>query len=104
MELEDKLEFSEALMSTAEIYNKILTVNLFQLYFDNLFKFPLEDILKAFDKHIIDPKHGTFFPKPADIVRNIYYVNRRTNDNPERDRRYSYMNNQNTEVQNESIR
>lgn len=54
-----------------ETYDKVVTPSLFMIYLDSLNGFSISDIKTAVKKHLLDPKHGSFFPKPADIVRNI---------------------------------
>ena len=41
------------------------------MYFNILINYSIDQVKQGLSKHAIDPKHGTFFPKPADIVRNI---------------------------------
>lgn len=67
----NKREFSEILLAMGEIYNKTVSKTLLRMYFDDLLSFSIEDVRKSFKKHRLDPKSGAFFPKPADIVRNI---------------------------------
>jgi hypothetical protein len=42
-----------------------------QIYFDTFKDYSIEDIKTGFAKHSLDAKHGSFFPKPADIVRHL---------------------------------
>lgn len=67
----NKKEFSEIMLAMGEIYNKTLTKTLMGIYFDDLSNFSIDQILKSLKKHRLDPKQGQFFPKPADIMRNI---------------------------------
>ena len=41
------------------------------MYFNILINYSIDQVNQGLSKHVLDPKHGTFFPKPADIVRNI---------------------------------
>jgi len=66
-----KKEFSEIMLATGEIYNKTLTKTLMAMYFDDLKSFTIEQVSESLRKHRLDPKSGQYFPKPADIVRNI---------------------------------
>lgn len=71
MNNQDKIAFAELMTGIGEAYNKEVSKNLMSIYFDSLINFSIEDVKKSFSRHLVDPKHGTFFPKPADIVRNI---------------------------------
>ena len=71
MKAENKKEFAELMISTAELYGKKVSKELMKLYFDILTDFSINDIKSAIGKHSLDSVHGTFFPKPADIARHI---------------------------------
>lgn len=67
----DKKEFAVLFYGTGELYDKPVTKNLLQLYFNALKNYSIEQVQDGVGKHALDPKHGTFFPKPADIVRHL---------------------------------
>lgn len=67
----DKQSFLVLMTGAGEIYNKEITKSLLAFYFDSLKAHSIESIKNAFSKHSTDPKHGSFFPKPADIVRHL---------------------------------
>jgi len=71
MDNSDKKEFAVLFYGTGELYDKPVTKNLLQLYFDALKGYSIDDVKSGVSKHALDPKHGTFFPKPADIVRHL---------------------------------
>ena len=71
MKPHDKTEFSKMIFLTAELYNKELTVSLINLYFKILSRFSIEKVSAGFENHLVDPKNGKFFPRPADIVHQI---------------------------------
>lgn len=71
MDDSDKKEFAILFYGTGELYDKAVTKNLLQIYFDALKGFTIEQVKDGVSKHALDPKHGTFFPKPADIVRHL---------------------------------
>ena len=71
MDDSDKKEFAILFYGTGELYDKPVTKNLLQLYFDALKGYSIDEIKGGVSKHALDPKHGTFFPKPADIVRHL---------------------------------
>lgn len=76
----DKKDFAELMVGNGEIYNKSVSKSLMQIYFDTLTDYSIEDVKKGFGKHSLDPKHGTFFPKPADIVRHLEALTINTED------------------------
>lgn len=71
MDDSDKKEFAVLFYGTGELYDKPVTKNLLQLYFDALKNFDIDQVKKGVSAHALDPKHGSFFPKPADIVRHL---------------------------------
>lgn len=80
MNQSDKLKFSDILFLTSELYGRTISINLIQLYFDVLKKYPIETVNDSFERHLSDPEHGQFFPRPADIVRNIVGIERSANN------------------------
>ena len=64
-------EFATLFYGTGELYDKPVTKNLLQLYFNALKTYSIEQVQDGVGKHALDPKHGSFFPKPADIVRHL---------------------------------
>lgn len=71
MDDSDKKEFAVLFYGTGELYDKPVTKNLLQLYFNALKGYSITDIQNGVSAHALDPRHGTFFPKPADIVRHL---------------------------------
>ena len=67
----DKKAFAEMMVGNGELYNKEVTKSLMQTYFDILAPYTIEQVKSGVNKHALDPKHGTFFPKPADIIRHL---------------------------------
>lgn len=67
----DKNQFKTLMVGAGEIYNKEITKPLVQIYFSSLGEYSIDDVSKAFNDHLLDAEHGTFFPKPADIARLI---------------------------------
>ena len=72
MNREDIAEFAMMLDGLAEYYQKDalgeMPVN---MYFQALSGYSLASISQAVSSHLSDVKHGTFFPKVADIVRHL---------------------------------
>ena len=69
--MDKKQQLKQLLIGLGETYDKVITPSLFMIYEEALKDISIEIIKSACSKHLLDPKHGTFFPKPADIVRNI---------------------------------
>lgn len=72
---QDKKEFGENLSAVMMLYSKDATAILLRLYWNSLIEYPLDQVRRAFDHWVKDPKQGTFMPKPADIIRTIQEVN-----------------------------
>ncbi len=68
---QDKKEFGEILSAVMMLYSKDATAILLRLYWNSLIEYPLDQVGRAFDHWVKDPKQGTFMPKPADIIRTI---------------------------------
>ena len=71
MDDSNKKEFATLFYGTGELYDKTVSTNLLQLYFAALKDYSIEQVIDGVGKHALDPKYGTFFPKPADIVRHL---------------------------------
>ncbi len=71
MDNNNKVEFATLMTSTGEMYNKKISTDLMKLYFNILSKYSIDEVKHGFSNHMLDSKHGTFFPKPADIARHI---------------------------------
>ena len=67
----DKQEFKMLMVGIGEVYSKEITKPLMKIYFSSLADYSIGQIQEGFNKHVMDSKHGTFFPKPADIVRHL---------------------------------
>lgn len=67
----DKNEFKVLMVGIGELYNKEITKPLMRIYFSALTNYSLQDIENGINAHTMDSKHGSFFPKPADIVRHL---------------------------------
>ena len=72
---QDKKEFGEILSAVMMLYSKDATAILLRLYWNSLIEYPIEQVRRAFDHWVKDPKQGTFMPKPADIIRTIQEEN-----------------------------
>lgn len=67
----NKEEFANIMYGTCEIYDRKVSNNLMTMYFESLKGYSIEEVKKGFSRHSLDPKHGSFMPKPADIVRHL---------------------------------
>jgi len=67
----DKTDFKMLLVGVGELYNKEITKPLMRIYFSSLTNYSLIDVERGISAHTMDAKHGSFFPKPADIVRHL---------------------------------
>ncbi len=67
----DAKDFAELMMGLSETYDKPFSKPKARIYFNALHQFTLEQISHGIDCHLRDPKHGTFMPKPADIIRHL---------------------------------
>lgn len=67
----DKVEFKILMVGVGELYNKEITKPLMRIYFSSLTNYSLDDVERGISAHTMDAKHGSFFPKPADIVRHL---------------------------------
>ncbi len=71
MDDSDKKEFATIFYAMGEFYDKKVSTELLSMYFDDLLEFSINDVRFGAKSHRQDPKHGTFFPKPADIIRHL---------------------------------
>lgn len=67
----DKQGFRMLMVGIGELYSKEITKPLLQIYYGSLINYTLDQVSLGISKHAADPKHGTFMPKPADIIRQI---------------------------------
>lgn len=67
----DKQKFRELMVGVGELYGKEVTKPLLKIYFGSLSALSLEDVESGITKHSSDTYHGSFMPKPADIIRQI---------------------------------
>lgn len=79
----DKVEFAELIVGHGEVYNKVVSKAMMKIYFDVLSSYSLNDVKYGFNEHSLNDKHGSFFPKPADIVRHLQSINASTEDKAE---------------------
>lgn len=71
MDNSNKQEFAKTFYAMGEFYDKSVSAELLSMYFDDLVELSIEEVKCGAKMHRQDPKHGTFFPKPADILRHL---------------------------------
>ena len=67
----DKAAFETLMISTAGMYNRQLDSLTIGMYFNALARFDINDVRTGFNRHIQNPDSGQYWPKPADIIRNL---------------------------------
>ncbi len=67
----DKQQFRELMVGVGELYGKEVTKPLLKIYFGSLAGLSFEDVESGITKHSSDTYHGSFMPKPADIIRQV---------------------------------
>lgn len=71
MQLAEFGKFAEVWTQCWDFYGKSVTEGTLRLAFEALKRYELKDITIGLTRHMNDPDAGQFFPKPADVVRNI---------------------------------
>jgi hypothetical protein len=66
-----KKEFAILFYALGEYYDKKVSKELLAMLFDDLSDQSINDVKRGAKAHRLDPKHGTFFPKAADIIRHL---------------------------------
>jgi len=80
MDASNKKEFATMFYALGEYYDKKVSTELLKMYFSDLLDFSIEEVNAGARSHRLDPKHGTFFPKAADIIRHLQSTNISTED------------------------
>ncbi|WP_281545870.1 DUF6475 domain-containing protein [Grimontia sp. SpTr1] len=72
MNLSEKTLFAEILCLTSSLYmREPLSRPMLGIYWQALRDYDLEDVRRALDMHVRNPDTGQFFPKPADVIRQL---------------------------------
>jgi len=79
----DKDNFELVMVGICETYSKEVTKPLMRLYFTALSSYSIKEVNEGISKHLMDTNHGSFFPKPADIVRHLQLSQISTEDKSE---------------------
>ena len=75
MDDSNKKEFATLFYAMGEFYDKKVSTELLLMYFGDLIEISINDVKFGAKAHRQDPKHGTFFPKPVDIIRQLQTSN-----------------------------
>lgn len=67
----DKNHFKSIITMAAIPFDKKVTPELLKVYWMTLGEYSNEALDQALEKHLKDPQHGSFFPKPADFIRHL---------------------------------
>lgn len=71
MRAEQYPQFRETLTSALSFYRQDVTPFMLDVWWQACQGFDIEQVAKALTAHAMDPDHGHFAPKPADIVRQL---------------------------------
>jgi len=71
MDNSDKKEFATLYYAMGEYYEKTVSTNLLAMFFTDLTQYTIEEVKEGARLHRSDTKHGSFFPKPPDIIRHM---------------------------------
>lgn len=78
----EKTKFVAELTAIAGIYGREISTTLLATYFDTLRDFALEEVFRALRAHVRNPSAGQFFPKPADVIREIEAEQNKADNRP----------------------
>lgn len=68
---QDKSAFRDMMMAAGEVYGREITKPLLQMYFAALAQAGIEQVQAAMMAHMQNPDSGQFFPKPADLIKQM---------------------------------
>lgn len=71
MDKNDYATFRQILKRTLALYDKALSGEIADLWFDTLIDQPIEAVAQALTAHVRNPDTGQFAPKPADVIKAI---------------------------------
>lgn len=67
----DREKLAEVLAGVHDFYGKELSEFAMGVWLETCKAFDVEQVTKALSAHLMDPEHGQFMPRPADIVRQL---------------------------------
>jgi len=68
----DFVQFKQGMMMFAEVYRVEVNQAQMSIYWDALENLAIDDYLAAIRRHIADPDQGQWFPKPANLIKQVY--------------------------------
>lgn len=71
MKNEDKRAFFDLMMAAGEVYGREVTQPMAAIYLSALASVSIEQVQEAMMAHMQNPDSGQFFPKPADLIKQI---------------------------------
>jgi hypothetical protein len=71
MQEQDKSAFRDMMMAAGEVYGREITKPLLQMHFATLAHASIEQVQSAMMAHMQNPDSGQFFPKPADLIKQM---------------------------------
>lgn len=71
MKNEDKRAFFDLMMAAGEVYGREVTQPMAAIYFSALASVSIEQVQEAMMAHMQNPDSGQFFPKPADLIKQM---------------------------------
>lgn len=71
MKNEDKWAFFDLMMAAGEVYGREVTRPMAAIYFSALANVSIEQVQEAMMAHMQNPDSGQFFPKPADLIKQM---------------------------------
>ena len=78
----DRVEFEKILIGMATFFDRQLSNGELDIYWKVLGGFSCDMLNQAINRHVKDPQHGRFMPKPADIIAQVKSVQRAQWDPP----------------------
>jgi len=69
MNASDRPQFFKVLGGVYDFYGRDLSAFAGQVWWQSCERFDFEQVTKAFSAHLMDAEHGSFLPKPANLVR-----------------------------------
>ena len=71
MKNEDKRAFFDLMMAAGEVYGREVTQPMAAIYLSALANVSIEQVQAAMMAHMQNPDSGQFFPKPADLIKQM---------------------------------
>ena len=78
----NRVEFDKIMVGMATFYDRQLGKAELGMYWQTLNNLSYELLNSAVNRHVKDPQHGRFMPKPADIIAQVKSVQRAQWDPP----------------------